>query len=113
MSRTELVRDQVRRAREERAWITANRPVDINKAYLKEALGRRKSRSRAKAIRAAGLYLISREVVQSRDRQVSVRWQDADAHDWAKAHATPGIPPYGAMQESPPEDVGDAMEAMR
>jgi hypothetical protein len=105
--------ENVRRQRQLRAGAVAARPTEIDRAYLKEALGRRRSRSRAKAIRAAGLYALSREVVQSSQaQQARLRWQDADAHNWKKAWATPGIPPYGVVNEGP-HDVGDVMEAMR
>jgi hypothetical protein len=88
------------------------RPSDVDRAYLREALGRRKSRVAAKAIRAAGLYMISREVAPPPEQQVLLRCQDARAHDWRKAYETPGIPPYGAMADTVKDNVSDVQDVM-
>jgi hypothetical protein len=87
------------------------RPSDIDKQYLKEALGRRKKRTAAKAMRAAQLYAIDRDIASSHEQQARWRWQDAASHDWQKAHDTIGVPPYGVVQENP-DDIGDALDVL-
>jgi hypothetical protein len=88
-----------------------DRPTEIAKAYLKEALGRRKKRTIAKAMRAAQLYQIDRDLASSHEHQARIRWQDAISHDWTKAYATPGIPPYGVVQDIP-DSLNDVMDVM-
>jgi hypothetical protein len=87
------------------------RPTEIARAYLKEALGRRKKRTAAKAMRAAQLYQIDRDIASSHEQQARIRWQDAAAHDWQKAHDTIGVPPYGVVQENP-DNISDALDVL-
>jgi hypothetical protein len=88
------------------------RPTDIDRQFLKDALGRRKKRTNARAIRAAGLYMISREVAPSPEHQARARLQDAHSHDWEKAYSTPGIPPYGIMQDEYKDSVDDVQDVI-
>jgi hypothetical protein len=98
-----------------RSLAAQQRPTELERAFFKEALGRRKTRTYAKAIRAAGLYGISRDIHPSPQHQERVRLQDVTSHDWRKAwmaqrySASYGI---GVTEDTHKSDIGDIMDAM-
>ena len=91
------------------------RPTELDRAYLKAALGRRKTRTYGKAIRAAGLYGISREVGPAPAELARTRWQDVEAHDWRKAwmgQRYSDVNTVGRNDSPIRENIDDVMDAI-